>query len=97
MGTRRNYRALVAAGLLLVAMLAAAASTQKAGGTLTMYTVDSPASMSILSLCEGVDDPGQQHHQWLAYGRCLAPQVAGSAASAALTSAQSCTKTGVLI
>src|SRR5262249_3336238 len=40
---------LVAAGLLLVAMLAAApASAQKAGGTLTMYTVDSPASMSIL-------------------------------------------------
>src|SRR5215831_5718963 len=38
----------VAAGPLLVALLAAApASAQKAGGTLTMYTVDSPASMSI--------------------------------------------------
>ena len=45
MGTRRNYRALAAAGLLLAA---APASAQKAGGTLTMYTVDSPASMSIL-------------------------------------------------
>ena len=45
MGTRQNYRALAAAGLLLAA---APASAQKAGGTLTMYTVDSPASMSIL-------------------------------------------------
>src|SRR5215469_16159857 len=45
MGTRRNYRALAAAGLLLAA---APASAQKAGSTLTMYTVDSPASMSIL-------------------------------------------------
>jgi peptide/nickel transport system substrate-binding protein len=40
---------LAAAGLLLVAVLAAApASAQKAGGALSMYTVDSPASMSIL-------------------------------------------------
>ena len=49
MGTRRNYRASVAAGLLLgLGPPAAPASAQKAGGTLTMYTVDSPASMSIL-------------------------------------------------
>src|SRR6516162_1097229 len=52
MGTRRDYRALAAAGLLLAAaglwLAAAPASAQKAGGTLTMYTVDSPASMSIL-------------------------------------------------
>ena len=49
MGTRRNHRTLAAAGLLLVAVLATGpASAQKAGGTLTMYTVDSPASMSIL-------------------------------------------------
>src|SRR5499427_8449915 len=42
-------RASVAAGPLLFALLAAApASAQKAGGVLTMYTVDSPASMSIL-------------------------------------------------
>jgi hypothetical protein len=34
---------------LLVALLATGpASTQKAGGILKMYTVDSPASMSIL-------------------------------------------------
>ena len=45
----RARRAFVAAGPLLVALLAAApASAQKAGGVLTMYTVDSPASMSIL-------------------------------------------------
>ena len=49
MGTRRNYRASVAAGLLLgLGPPAAPASAQKAGGTLTMYTVDSPASMSIV-------------------------------------------------
>ena len=49
MGTRRNYRASVAAGLLLgLGLPAAPALAQKAGGTLTMYTVDSPASMSIL-------------------------------------------------
>ena len=49
MGRRRNYRASVAAGLLLgLGPPAAPASAQKAGGTLTMYTVDSPASMSIV-------------------------------------------------
>ena len=49
MGTRRNYRASVAAGLLLgLGLPAAPALAQKAGGTLTMYTVDSPASMSIV-------------------------------------------------
>jgi peptide/nickel transport system substrate-binding protein len=46
---KRNRRASAAAGPLLVALLAAApASAQKAGGILKMYTVDSPASMSIL-------------------------------------------------
>jgi peptide/nickel transport system substrate-binding protein len=46
---KRNRRAAAAAGPLLVALLAAEpASAQKAGGILTMYTVDSPASMSIL-------------------------------------------------
>src|SRR6516162_2241161 len=46
---RRNRRASGAAGPLLVALLATApASAQKAGGILKMYTVDSPASMSIL-------------------------------------------------
>ena len=49
MATRRNYRASVAAGLLLgLGLPAAPALAQKAGGTLTMYTVDSPASMSIV-------------------------------------------------
>jgi hypothetical protein len=46
---KRNPSAFAAAGPLLVALLAAApASAQKAGGILKMYTVDSPASMSIL-------------------------------------------------
>jgi peptide/nickel transport system substrate-binding protein len=46
---KRNRRASAAAGPLLVALLAVEpASAQKAGGILTMYTVDSPASMSIL-------------------------------------------------
>src|SRR6516162_2355103 len=46
---RRNRRASGAAGPLLVALPATTpASAQKTGGTLTMYTVDSPASMSIL-------------------------------------------------
>jgi peptide/nickel transport system substrate-binding protein len=46
---KRNRRASAAAGPLLVALLAAApASAQKAGGILKIYTVDSPASMSIL-------------------------------------------------
>ena len=46
---KRNRRASGAAGPLLVALLATApASAQKAGGILKMYTVDSPASMSIL-------------------------------------------------
>ena len=49
MGMKRNRRACAGAGLLLVALLAAEpASAQKAGGILTMYTADSPASMSIL-------------------------------------------------
>src|SRR6516164_4327440 len=46
---RRNRKAFGAAGSLLVALLATApASAQKAGGILKMYTVDSPARMSIL-------------------------------------------------
>jgi ABC-type transport system substrate-binding protein len=46
---KRNRKASGAAGPLLVALLATApASAQKAGGILKMYTVDSPASMSIL-------------------------------------------------
>jgi peptide/nickel transport system substrate-binding protein len=46
---KRNRRASAAAGPFLVALLAVEpASAQKAGGILTMYTVDSPASMSIL-------------------------------------------------
>src|SRR5215472_4558201 len=46
---KRNRRASGAAGPLLVALLATApASAQKASGILKMYTVDSPASMSIL-------------------------------------------------
>ena len=46
---KRNRRLSAAAGQLLVVLLAAApASAQKAGGVLKMYTVDSPASMSIL-------------------------------------------------
>src|SRR6516164_6441325 len=46
---KRNRRASGAAGPLLVALLATTpASAQKAGGILKMYTVDSPASMSIL-------------------------------------------------
>ena len=46
---KRNRRASAAAGPLLVALLATTpASAQKAGGILKMYTVDSPASMSIL-------------------------------------------------
>jgi peptide/nickel transport system substrate-binding protein len=46
---KRNRRASAAAGALLVALLAAEpASAQKAGGILKMYTVDNPASMSIL-------------------------------------------------
>src|SRR5215470_16839844 len=46
---KRNRKASAAVGPLLVALLATApASAQKAGGILTMYTVDSPASMSIL-------------------------------------------------
>src|SRR5215468_10097592 len=46
---KRHQRAFTAAGPLLAALLAAApASAQKAGGILKMYTVDSPASMSIL-------------------------------------------------
>jgi peptide/nickel transport system substrate-binding protein len=46
---KRNRRASGAAGPLLIALLATApASAQKAGGILKMYTVDSPASMSIL-------------------------------------------------
>ena len=46
---RRNPGVLITAVLVLVALLAAEpASAQKAGGILKMYTVDSPASMSIL-------------------------------------------------
>jgi peptide/nickel transport system substrate-binding protein len=46
---KRNQRASAVAGPLLGALLATApASAQKAGGILKMYTVDSPASMSIL-------------------------------------------------
>ena len=46
---KRNRKASGAAGPLLVALLATApASAQKAGGILKMYSVDSPASMSIL-------------------------------------------------
>src|SRR6516164_3737338 len=46
---KRDQRASAAAGPLLVALLATVpASAQKAGGILRMYTVDSPASMSIL-------------------------------------------------
>ena len=46
---KRNRRLSAAAGQLLVVLLAAApVSAQKAGGVLKMYTVDSPASMSIL-------------------------------------------------
>jgi peptide/nickel transport system substrate-binding protein len=46
---KRNRRASGAAGLALITSIAAApASAQKAGGILKMYTVDSPASMSIL-------------------------------------------------
>src|SRR6516164_3153371 len=46
---KQNQRASAAAGPLLGALLATApASAQKAGGILKMYTVDSPASMSIL-------------------------------------------------
>jgi peptide/nickel transport system substrate-binding protein len=49
MGINQNPGALVTAVLVLVAVLAAEpASAQKAGGILKMYTVDSPASMSIL-------------------------------------------------
>ena len=46
---KRSPRSFAGAGPLLLTLLAAApASAQKAGGILTMYTVDSPASMSIL-------------------------------------------------
>ena len=46
---KQNQRASAAAGPLLGALLATApASAQKTGGILKMYTVDSPASMSIL-------------------------------------------------
>ena len=44
----RNLRALVATGALLGALFAAApAWAQKHGGILKLYTLDSPASMSI--------------------------------------------------
>ena len=46
---KRNRRASGAAGLALITSIAAApASAQKAGGILKIYSVDSPASMSIL-------------------------------------------------
>src|SRR5262249_39928567 len=46
---KRNPGPFAAAASLLVALLTAApALAQKAGGILKMYTVDSPASMSIL-------------------------------------------------
>ena len=45
---KRDLRALAAAGALLTALAAAdAASAQKQGGILRMYSPDSPASMSI--------------------------------------------------
>jgi peptide/nickel transport system substrate-binding protein len=45
---KRNLRGFAAAGLLFLAMFAAhAAFAQKQGGTLKMYSPDSPASMSI--------------------------------------------------
>ena len=46
---KQNIRAFAAAGGLLIAMSATeAALAQKPGGVLKMYTVDSPASISIL-------------------------------------------------
>ena len=46
---RRNLRAVVAAGVLLISMTGGGtASAQKRGGILRMYSIDSPASMSIL-------------------------------------------------
>ena len=46
---RRNLRAVVAAGVLLISMSGGGtASAQKRGGILRMYSIDSPASMSIL-------------------------------------------------
>jgi peptide/nickel transport system substrate-binding protein len=46
---KRNLRALAATGALLGALLAAEpAWAQKYGGILKLYTLDSPASMSIL-------------------------------------------------
>src|SRR6516225_5949665 len=49
MGINQNTGVLITAVLVLVALLAAKpASAQKPGGILKMYTVDSPASMSIL-------------------------------------------------
>ena len=46
---KRDLRALAAAGLLLLALVAAdAAFAQKAGGVLKISHFDSPASMSIL-------------------------------------------------
>jgi len=46
---RRNLRAVVAAGVLLISMSGGGtASAQKPGGVLKMYSIDSPASMSIL-------------------------------------------------
>jgi hypothetical protein len=45
---KRNLRGFAAAGSLFLAMFAAeAASAQKQGGILKMYSPDSPASMSI--------------------------------------------------
>ena len=49
MGINQNTGVLITAVLVLVTLLAAKpASAQKPGGILKMYTVDSPASMSIL-------------------------------------------------
>jgi peptide/nickel transport system substrate-binding protein len=46
---KQSIRAIAASGGLLIALSAAeAALAQKPGGILKMYTVDSPASMSIL-------------------------------------------------
>jgi peptide/nickel transport system substrate-binding protein len=45
----RNLRAVAAAGVLLISMTGGGtASAQKRGGILRMYSIDSPASMSIL-------------------------------------------------
>ena len=45
----RNLRAVAAAGVLLISMSGGGtASAQKRGGILRMYSIDSPASMSIL-------------------------------------------------